>query len=53
MISTVSPSKAVKLRMQSYEQLRAAKKMYEDGIFEEKEYCEQKENIMMTLRKLN
>lgn len=49
----VSPSKAVNLRMKSYEQLRYLKKLHEDGILEEKEYTEQKGNIMMTLRKLN
>ena len=49
----ISPSKTVNLRMKSYEQLRYLKKLHEDGIIEEEEYCEQKENIMMTLRKLS
>ena len=51
--SGISPSKTVNLRMKSYEQLRYLKKLHEDGILEDKEYCEQKGNIMMTLRKLN
>ena len=52
-ISTFSPTKTVTLRMKNYEQLRYLKQLYEDGILEEKEYDEQKGNIMMTLSKLN
>ena len=51
--SGISPSKTVNLRMKSYEQLRYLKKLHEDGIIEEEEYCEQKDNIMITLRKLS
>ncbi len=49
----VSPGKSVDLRMKNYEQLRYLKQLYEDGIFDEKEYNEQKKSIVLSLRKLN
>ena len=48
----VSPSKAVDLRMKNYEQLRIIQQLFEDGILDEKEYTEQKGNILEFLRKL-
>ena len=49
---SVSPTRAVNLRMKSYEQLRYSKQLFDDGIIGDKEYKEQKEHVMTTLRKL-
>ena len=49
---SVSPTRAVNLRMKSYEQLRYLKQLFDDGIIGDKEYKEQKEHVMTTLRKL-
>ena len=49
---SVSPTRAVNLRMKSYEQLRYLKQLFDDGIIRDKEYKEQKEHVMTTLRKL-
>ena len=48
----VSPGKAVDLRMKNYEQLRYLQQLYEDGILDQKEYMEQKQDILKFLRKL-
>lgn len=48
----VSPGKAVELRMKNLEQLRYLQNLYEDGILNDKEYSEQKSNILSSLRKL-
>jgi hypothetical protein len=48
----VSPAKAVDLRMKNYQQLRFLQQLFEDGILDEKEYTEQKGNILEFLRKL-
>ena len=41
----VSPGKAVHLPMKNYEQLRYLQQLYEDGILDQKEYAEQKQDI--------
>ena len=48
----VSPGKAVDLRMKNYEQLRYLQQLYEDGILDQKEYMEQKQDILKFLKKL-
>lgn len=48
----VSPGKAVDLQMKNYEQLRYLQQLYEDGILDQKEYMEQKQDILKFLRKL-
>ena len=48
----VSPGKAVDLRMKNYEQLRYVQQLFDDGILSEKEYMEQKQCILSSLRKL-
>ena len=48
----VSPGKAVDLRMKNYEQLRYLQQLYDDGILDQKEYIEQKQDILKFLRKL-
>ena len=40
----VSPGKAVDLPMKNYEQLCYLQKLYEDGILDQKEYAEQKQD---------
>ena len=49
----VSPGKAVELHMKNFEQLRYLQQLYEDGILTTKEFEEQKEKILSSLRKLN
>ena len=49
----LSPGKSGDLRMKNYEQLRYLKQLYEDGILDDKEYFEQRQSILSTLRKLN
>ena len=51
-LSTISPGKTVELYMKNYEQLRYLESLFEDGILTHKEYSEQKENILSSLRKL-
>ena len=48
----VSPGKAVDLRMKNYEQLRYLQQLYEDGILDQKEFIEQKKDILTILKKL-
>ena len=50
--TTVSPAMAVDLRMKNLEQLRYAKQLLDDGILSETEFAEQKENILLTIKKL-
>ena len=50
--AVVSPSKAVELRMRNFEQLRYLQQLFDDGILNEHEYSEQKQNILTSLRKL-
>ena len=49
----LSPSKAVELHMKNFEQLRYLQQLYEDGILTTKEFEEQKDKILSSLRKLN
>ena len=51
-ITGISPGKAVELRMKNLEQLRYLQNVFEDGILDEKEYAEQKNSILTSLRKL-
>ena len=48
----ISPANKVDLRMKNYEQLRFLQQLYDDGILCEKEYTEQKGNILGFLRTL-
>ena len=48
----VSPGKVVDLWMKNYEQLRYLQQLYEDGILDQKEYMEQKQDILKFLEKL-
>lgn len=48
----ISPKKSVELRMKNYEQLRYLQQLFEDGILNDKEYTEQKQSILDSLRKL-
>ena len=48
----VSPAKAVELRGKNFQQLRSLQQLYDDGILDDKEYSEQKQNILTALRKL-
>ena len=52
-IAAVSPGKAVELRMKNYQQLRYLQQLYEDGILSDKEFAEQKRDILDFLRKIN
>ena len=49
----ISPGKAVELCMKNFEQLHYLQQLYEDGILTTKEFEEQKEKILSSLRKLN
>ena len=51
-VTGISPGKAVELRMKNLEQLRYLQNLFEDGILNEKEYVEQKQSILSSLRKL-
>ena len=46
----VFPGKAVDLRMKNYEQLWYLQQLYEDGILDQKEYMEQKQDILKLLK---
>ena len=48
----VFPGKAVDLRLKNYEQLWCLQQLYEDGILDQKEYMEQKQDILKFLKKL-
>lgn len=48
----VSPGKSIELRMKNYEQLRYLQQLYDDNIINECEFKEQKESILLSLRKL-
>ena len=48
-----SPGKTIELRMKNYEQLRYLQQLVADGILTEKEYGEQKEKVLLSLKKLN
>ena len=48
----VSPGKAVELRMKNYQQLHFLQQLFEDGIFDDKEFTEQKGNILEFLRRI-
>ena len=48
----VSPSKSVELRMKNFEQLRYLQQLFDDSILSEKEFAEQKQNILSALRRL-
>lgn len=52
-VAAVSPGKTVELRMKNYEQLRVVQQLYDDGIIDDKEFAEQKQNILTFLRKIN
>jgi hypothetical protein len=47
------PSTLVDVRMKNYEQLRYIKQLHLDGILTDKEFDEQKENILCAIRKLD
>ena len=49
----LSPGKTIDLRTKSYEQLLYLKKLHNEGILNESEYYEQKENVLSSLHKLN
>ena len=49
---SVSPSKAVELRMKNLEQLRYLQQLHEDGILTDAELAELKRDIFSSLRKL-
>ena len=51
-VPAVSPSKAVELRMKNYQQLRFLQQLFDDGILDEKEFTEQKGNILEFLRRI-
>lgn len=51
-VAALSPAKAVELRGKNFEQLRYLQQLYDDGILDDKEYSEQKQNILTALRKL-
>ena len=48
----MSPGKTVELRMKNYQQLRFLQQLFEDGILDEKEFTEQKGNILEFLRRI-
>ena len=48
----ISPGKIIELRMKNLEQLQYLQNLFEDDILDEKEYSEQKNNILSSLRKL-
>ena len=50
--SSLSPAKAVEMRMKNYEQLRYLQQLFDDGILTQEEYEEQKRGILCALRKL-
>ena len=50
--ASVSPRKTVELRMKNYEQLRYLQQLFDDGILSEKEFLEQKKNILSFLKNL-
>ena len=52
-VAAVSPGKTVELKMKNYEQLRVIQQLYDDGIIDDKEFAEQKQNILTFLRKIN
>lgn len=51
-MSVISPAKSVELRMKNYEQLRYLYQLFDDGIITQKEFAEQKNDIMIALKKL-
>ena len=48
----VSPGKSVELQMKNYEQLRYLQQLYDDHVIDKREFKEQKETILLSLRKL-
>jgi len=48
----ISPGKTVELRMKNLEQLRYLQHLFDDGILNEKEFAEQKNSVLSSLRKL-
>lgn len=51
--SPLSPGKSIELRMKNFEQLRYLQQLFDDGILNDKEYAEQKANIISSLHKLS
>ena len=51
-VPAVSPGKAVELRIKNYQQLHFPQQLFEDGILDEKEFTEQKGNILEFLRRI-
>ncbi len=49
----VSPGKAVELHMKNFERFCYLQQQYKDGILTTKEFEEQKEKILLSLRKVN
>ena len=52
-VHSISPTKAVDLRMKNFEQLKYLQQLFDDGILSEKEYSELKLNILSTLKNLH
>ena len=52
-VAGLSPSMCIDLRMKNFEQLRYLQELYNDGILNDNEYMEQKENIIGSLRKIS
>ena len=52
-VAAVSPGKTVELRMKNYEQLLVVQQLHDNGIVDDKEFAEQKQNILTFLRKIN
>ena len=48
----LSPGKTIQLHMKNYEQLRYLQQLVVDGILTDKEYNEQKKNVLLSLKKL-
>ncbi len=49
-VTGVSPGRAIDLQMKNYQQLRYVQQLFDDGILTEKDYTEQKEVILESLR---
>jgi len=49
---SISPSKAIDLKMKNFEQLRYLQQLFDDNKLSENKYSEQKQNILSTLKNL-
>jgi len=48
----ISPDKTIEFHMKNLEKLRYLQQLFHDGILNEKEFAEQKNNVLSSLRKL-